>query len=158
MSKNEEFGFFTISDDDDNTPEFEDISSSTEVEAESTYSLFDFGKNGSYDKKPHGFWAKFRKWWKNRKTWQKSVMITATAIILIFAILIGVASALFDYNYDKLDKDALGIESVIDENVVNIALFGIDTRNTNSFKGNSDSIMILSINTVSKKIKIISVM
>ena len=136
---------------------FEDISSSSESE-EATYSLFDFGKNGNYEKKPHGFWAKFRCWWKNRKTWQKSVMITATSIFLIFAILIGVASVIFDYNYDKLDKDALGIESVIDKNVVNIALFGIDTRNTNSFEGNSDSIMILSINTVSNKVKIISVM
>ena len=46
--------------------------------------------------------------------------------------------------------------NIIDKKIVNIALFGIDTRSEKSFKGNSDSIMVLSINTETNAIKIVS--
>ena len=42
--------------------------------------------------------------------------------------------------------------------VKNIALFGVDARNEDTFTGQTDSIMILSINKSTKKIKIFSVM
>lgn len=42
--------------------------------------------------------------------------------------------------------------------VVNIALFGVDARNEETFTGHTDSIMILSINKSTKKVKIFSVM
>lgn len=42
--------------------------------------------------------------------------------------------------------------------VVNIALFGVDARNEETFTGHTDSIMILSINKKTKKVKIFSVM
>ncbi len=45
-----------------------------------------------------------------------------------------------------------------DEKIYNIALFGIDTRNPESYKGLSDSMMILSIDTKEKEIKLISLM
>jgi anionic cell wall polymer biosynthesis LytR-Cps2A-Psr (LCP) family protein len=76
---------------------------------------------------------------------------------LVFSILLGVIFNQFDYNYKKIATEDLGFENVIDKNIVNVALFGIDTRNTKSFEGNSDSIMILSLNTVTKKVKIVSV-
>jgi len=41
---------------------------------------------------------------------------------------------------------------------VNIALFGVDTRAKNTFKGRSDSIIILSVNTTDKKVRLISVL
>jgi LCP family protein required for cell wall assembly len=47
---------------------------------------------------------------------------------------------------------------VIDKKIINIALFGIDTRTENSFEGLSDSIMVLSLNTETKTVKIISFM
>lgn len=49
--------------------------------------------------------------------------------------------------------DFLGINQV-----KNIALFGVDSRNEQTFTGHTDSIMILSINKKTKKIKIFSVM
>ena len=63
------------------------------------------------------------------------------------------------YNYDNISEDPeqFGFEGKIDKDIVNIALFGIDTRQTNTFSGNSDSIMILSINNKLKTIKILSV-
>ena len=60
------------------------------------------------------------------------------------------------YNYNNITKNPedLGFESVINDKIVNIALFGIDTRDPKSFKGLSDSIMILSLNTETKKVKL----
>jgi len=165
MKREEEFNFFKI---DENAQinkasaeemVFEDISSSTSANnTEEVYSLSDFVGKGHYKKKSRGFWGKFCEWWKNRKTWQKSAMITAASLVLVFAIAFGVLRVVFDYNYNSIDTEELGAVEIVDENIVNIALFGIDTRNTNSFKGNSDSIMILSLNTKTKKVKIISVM
>ena len=99
-------------------------------------------------------------WWKERKRWQKAVMLTMISLVLVLAILIGVIINVFDYNYNDITSkpEDLGFEQVIDEGVTNVALFGIDTRNSKSFKGLSDSIMILSLNHKTKKVKIISVL
>ena len=114
-------------------------------------------KSGHYKKKTH---SKFRRWWKRRKQWQKVAMISVVSMVLVFAIALGVLRIVFDYNYNAItrNKDELGFENVIDKKIVNIALFGIDTRDTKSFKGLSDSIMIISLNTETKKIKLISIM
>ena len=99
-------------------------------------------------------------WWANRKKWQKGLIISAIAIILIVAITVGVVLTVFDYNYNEIEKapEELGFENIIDKNIVNVALFGIDARTPNTFDGLSDSIMILSLDTVNKKVKIVSVM
>lgn len=65
------------------------------------------------------------------------------------------------YNYDSKfpgSGDALEAVPTIDKNITNIALFGIDTRNEKQFTGNSDSIMILSLNAKEHTVKIISVL
>lgn len=103
---------------------------------------------------------KIATWWSNLKKWQKVTVISlssVTAVILVGVILL---FSLFGYNYNDISNkpDDLGFETVINEKVVNIALFGIDTRNPKTFKGNSDSIMILSLNTETKKVKIVSIM
>jgi LCP family protein required for cell wall assembly len=63
----------------------------------------------------------------------------------------------------KTNKD-LGIDQgTVDKinasgnNVINIALFGVDRRNTGE-KGNSDTVMVASIDTTNKKIKLSSLM
>ena len=145
----------------DEKEEFEDIvSDSSKLEQTGAVSLNSFSGKHHYPKKPHGFFGKIAEWWKRRKTWQKSVIITASSLLLVFAIAFGVLRVVFDYNYNNItnNPDDLGFEGVLNENVVNIALFGIDTRNTNSFKGNSDSIMILSLDKTAKKVRIVSVM
>lgn len=63
----------------------------------------------------------------------------------------------------ELNPDDLGIDSdyhdAIDENITNIALFGIDSRaGGDSDVGLSDAIMILSINHNTNKVKLISIM
>ncbi len=66
----------------------------------------------------------------------------------------------FSYEYNEITEkpEELGFDEVKDDRVINMALFGVDTRKPDSFKGLSDSIMILSVNTATKKIKLISVM
>ncbi|MBQ6825575.1 MAG: LCP family protein [Clostridia bacterium] len=144
---------------DEGKSDFEDIVSSSSMkntESNEAYALSDFSSigKGKYRKKPRGF----KGWWQKRKAWQKSMLVAAVSLILILAIGLGTFFVVFDYNYNNIKKDDLGFENVIDEKIVNIALFGIDTRNTKSFKGNSDSIMILSLNADTKKVKVISVM
>ncbi len=66
----------------------------------------------------------------------------------------------FGYEYDPLTSNPsdLGYESKKDDEIVNIALFGVDTRTPKSFTGRSDSIMILSVNKTKNKVKLISVL
>lgn len=106
-----------------------------------------------------------------RQTKKKSSHVRGLAIFgTVFLSVIGViclcvSALLWYFQYDRsaaLDKltDAeLGISEVqLSEDVVNIALFGVDSRNLSTVKGNSDSIMILSIDTVHHSIKITSIM
>ena len=94
-----------------------------------------------------------------------SSLISAISIFLVFCLILptffpGAFSKLFPYNYNHItsDKEELGFSGVKDKSVINIALFGVDSRDENIFSGNTDSIMILSLNTKSKKVKIFSVM
>lgn len=138
----------------------DDIYSSAE-EAEQNYNdiVSDSSLKGRhFNKKKRG--NRFTRWWGRRQKWQKAVMISATSLVLVLAIAVGVILKVFDYNYNNItgDPDDLGFESVIDKKITNVALFGIDSRQVDSFKGLSDSIMILSLNAETKKVKVISVM
>lgn len=150
MKKNQDQGFII------DINGYEDIYSNSQ-ESVDIYSSSDrkTSKKGAkhYKKKKRG-------WWARRKGWQKALISCVVSLVLVAAIALGVVMSVFDYNYQNITEnpEELGFENVIDENIVNIALFGIDTRDPNSFKGLSDSIMILSLNTVTKKVKIISVM
>ena len=160
MSNKKESKYFFTPDGDDSQPDFKDIVSSSKPKADidKAYSLSEFTGKGRYYKKKRGFFGKISNWWSACKTWKKSVIITSVSLILVVSIALGILVSMFDYNYNKISTDDLGFENIIDKNIVNVALFGIDTRSINSFEGNSDSIMILSLNTVTKKVKIISVM
>ena len=99
---------------------------------------------------------------KNKKSFSSVVLIVlivlaSLAIILVTVGIVYVRS-LIDYNYNEITTDNLGATETINDNTINIALFGVDSREENSFKGLSDSIIILSFSTETKKIKLISVM
>ncbi len=63
-----------------------------------------------------------------------------------------------DRDFNKNEFSDLGFSKTIDKKVINIALFGVDTRKLDDFSGRSDSIMILSINKRNNKIKLVSIM
>lgn len=56
--------------------------------------------------------------------------------------------------YEKIQE----IPILQDENITNILLVGSDTRNAGSFAGNGDSVIIVSINNLTKKIHLTSLM
>ena len=87
-----------------------------------------------------------------------SLFLAVLIIALIF--FIDFTKETLNYNYNEIteEPEELGFEEIIEEKIINIALFGIDSRNLNSFKGLSDAIMILSINEKTKEIKVISIM
>ncbi len=114
------------------------------------------GIAGFIDKKAY----QIKRWWVRLKKGQRRTIIALTSVVLALALLISTFFIFFHYNYNPIteDFDELGIDNIIDKNIINIALFGIDTRDKKSFKGLSDSIMIMSLDTRTKKVKIISVM
>lgn len=147
----------------DNKKDFEDIVSDSSLKKEEYIDLSSMSKNYKsrhFKKKKLGLAAKISKWWKKAGKLQKAtVIIVSITLVAVISAAVFIASY-FDYNYNKITGNAedLGFEEVIDKNVMNIALFGIDSRNLNSFKGNSDSIMILSLNMDTKQVKIVSIM
>lgn len=106
---------------------------------------------------------------KCKKLSKKLVIIISLVSILICVFISGGI-----YMYSKLNKvntvaipktnEDLGIDSVVDQKleskeITNIALFGVDSRDTDSNVGSrSDTIMILSIDEVHNKVKITSIM
>ncbi|MBE6805957.1 MAG: LytR family transcriptional regulator [Ruminococcaceae bacterium] len=94
---------------------------------------------------------------------QKRIIIILVSIIAVLALLFGGA---YWYLNDLLNNvnrgetytpSELGVNSTLEEHeVINIALLGIDTR-TESFKGRSDAIIILTIDKEHDKIKMTSI-
>ena len=118
--------------------------------------IYSSKKKARHAKKKHG---------KPMTKKQKNLMIVLISVVSALALLLATVIGIFiwmtsDYRHNgDIDKDDDIANIVpISEGIVNIALFGIDARDTKSFKGLSDSIMILSINTDSGKIKLISLM
>ncbi len=100
---------------------------------------------------------------KRGKTIAKSIIGVFCALLIVFgAGLIYIATNVVDelevVPFPK-DVDILNAANpvITDNSIKNIALFGLDTR-TNSFSGQSDAIMILSIDNLHKKIKMTSVL
>ena len=102
----------------------------------------------------------FKGWWSRLSKGKRRAFVSLVSVILVLATLLSWFFIYWHYNYNPITEnpDELGFENKIDKKVINIALFGIDTRNKKTFKGNSDSIMILSLNTELKTVKIVSVM
>ena len=112
--------------------------------------------NNSKEKKP-----------TKKKLRKKMSLGKKMLIILSFVLLfvISVAGGMFAYSYgllDKmeqveLDKDDLSLNTYVsNDKIVNIALFGVDGMNGEG--GRSDSILILTIDKVSNKLKVSSIM
>ena len=122
-------------------------------------------KNNNVDL--NSFYSGNRNKGKVKKGKRKKTGVVFISIALVFAVLI---SSLLVYTFvvmSKINRDdqfaanslgELGIEKIIDKNIINIALFGVDTRKVDDFSGRSDSIMILSVNKKENTIKLVSIM
>ncbi|MBE6729225.1 MAG: LytR family transcriptional regulator [Ruminococcaceae bacterium] len=110
--------------------------------------------------------SRFIKWW-NSLTKGKRIFLGVTSSILALLIVLGSVGLIWvnvilgkigSDNDFPTDNGDLGFENVINENVFNIALFGVDSRKKGDFTGLSDSIMILSVNKSENTVKIVSIM
>ena len=98
---------------------------------------------------------------KNKKKAVKIVLFSVLAVVL--AAVIAVVAIVFSY-LNKVERDNLsgdlaipsGEELPFDEEVKNIAFFGLDSRKDNN-SGRSDAILVLSIDRKNDEIKLISI-
>lgn len=82
--------------------------------------------------------------------WQRVVIIVVAVILLLAVVSCALVFGIWGGFKKNVDKDNLGVSDDIANkygktDIVNIALFGVDTRDKDSFSGRSDSIMIVSI-------------
>lgn len=94
-----------------------------------------------------------------KKTVKKILMTLLIALVLIpTTLILGLFFFLNKIDTDPIDENNLGISTNKKlEDIKSIALFGTDNRNPNK-TSRSDAIMILTINSKTKKIKISSIM
>ena len=109
-----------------------------------------------------------KKWWR---TVISCVVLAAIVAGAIYAGYIMYALGLINYhdlsgvnlgrptNLDELVIDRVGNldNNPLDETIT-IALFGVDSRDANYSQSNSDSMMIMTYNTVTAKIRLVSIM
>ena len=103
---------------------------------------------------------------KRRKKKSKKLLLFVFEVLLLAILLLAAyfVSMMNRIKYEDLDASEAGINSDLDENTIlslegytNIALFGLDNRSSNNYDtGNSDVIMIASINNKTKDIKLVS--
>ncbi len=107
----------------------------------------------------------FLNWVKNLFVKDKMVrpylIPSVTILCCIIASVIGAKMMIkgLDYNKVELDENELGITNELElpEGITSIALFGVDARNEN-YVGLSDSIMILTVDSIHNDIKLVSIM
>lgn len=97
----------------------------------------------------------------------RGIIIAMVSVLSVLGVLLAAAGIFMwkylDYDYDStiqhMTNEQLGITNVtLSKKVTNIALFGVDSRNPEGYTGNTDSIMIVSLDEIHNKIKITSVM
>ena len=143
----------------DNKRDFEDIEFVAEEKTEKGKEKKAKKNNGKKPKKE----SKLKKKWAALKKWQRVVIVIVCVIILLAVIALATVYGVYNGFTTKLDSDDLGISDEIENkygktDVFNVAVFGVDTRDENSFKGLSDTIMILSIDAKNKSVKIVSIL
>lgn len=90
----------------------------------------------------------------------KIIKITFITIFFVFLAIVGlgmwgVSNFIGKMEKIELDEKNLGVNEEVNKNITNIALFGIDDEGG---QGRSDSIMILTIDELHKKLKLTSIM
>lgn len=119
-------------------------------------------KNGTSDEKPEVLTKGNNSKKKGNRKKKNKTLIALIAIVLALSVAAGSLFAYFSSLLNSMSKTDLDLDNIgfsgehFDENVKNIAVFGLDSRN-NDFEGRSDAIIIITIDDVHDKIKMTTV-
>ena len=107
--------------------------------------------------------SKFGKKWFALKKWQRGIVYAVIVLLVLCLAVFGVVYGVYSGFHNKIDEGELGISSEIadkygDTDIFNVALFGLDTRDEDSFTGRSDSIIIVSIDRKNNTVKLSSIL
>ena len=107
--------------------------------------------------------SKFGKKWFGMKKWKRIVVYVVLAVLLLALLLFGVVYGIYNSFRSDINEDNLGITTDIedkygDTGIFNVALFGVDTRDENSFSGRSDTIIIVSVDRANNTVKLSSIL
>ena len=107
--------------------------------------------------------SKFGKKWFALKKWKRIVVYVLIALILLALIAFATVYGIYNSFRTDINEDNLGISSEIqdkygDSDIFNVALFGVDTRDEDSFSGRSDTIIIASKNKKNNVVKLTSIL
>ncbi|MGN0519662.1 MAG: LCP family protein [Candidatus Fimenecus sp.] len=107
--------------------------------------------------------SKFGKQWLGLAKWKRVTVYVIIAVLLVLLIAFLTVYGIYNNFRSGVDEKDLGISSEISDkygetDIVNIALFGVDTRDENSFSGRSDTIMIVSIDRKNNVVKLSSIL
>lgn len=107
--------------------------------------------------------SKFGKKWFALKKWQRVVVYVLIALILLALIAFATVYGIYNGFRTDINEENLGISTEIEEkygetDIFNVALFGVDTRDEDSFSGRSDSIIIVSIDKNNNIVKLTSIL
>ena len=107
--------------------------------------------------------SKFGKKWFALKKWKRIVVYVLIALILLALIAFATVYGIYNSFRTDINEDNLGISSETqdkygDSDIVNVALFGVDTRDEDSFSGRSDTIIIASVDKKNNVVKLTSIL
>lgn len=107
--------------------------------------------------------SKFGKKWFALKKWQRGIVYAVIVLLVLCLAAFGIVYGVYSGFHSKIDEGELGISSEIadkygDTDIFNVALFGLDTRDEDSFSGRSDSIIIVSIDRKNNTVKLSSIL
>lgn len=107
--------------------------------------------------------SKLGKQWFALAKWKRVTVYVILAVLLLFLIAFLTVYGIYSNFRQGVDEENLGISNQITEkygetDIVNIALFGVDTRDKESFKGRSDTIIIVSIDRNTNEVKLSSIL
>ena len=107
--------------------------------------------------------SKLGKQWFALAKWKRVTVYAVVAVLLVFLIAFLTVYGIYNNFRTAVDEKNLGISSEIadkygDTDIVNIALFGVDTRDENSFSGRSDTIIIVSVDRKNNVVKLSSIL
>lgn len=107
--------------------------------------------------------SKLGKQWFALAKWKRVTVYVIIAVLLVILAVFLTVYGIYNGFRSGVNEKNLGISSEIsdkygDTDIFNVALFGVDTRDENSFSGRSDTIIIVSVDRKNNTVKLSSIL